>query len=51
MSLKPKECIHTTCRNIFYVPEYLLHMMTTCPECTEKLSKRFKEFYKDEENK
>lgn len=32
---KPKECVHSNCTNIMYVPEEKLHMMLICEECQE----------------
>lgn len=33
---KPKECVVSTCTNVFYVPSNETHMCTQCPECTDK---------------
>jgi hypothetical protein len=30
---KPKECINSKCKNVFYVPKYLLHHMIRCETC------------------
>lgn len=40
MKLKPKECIHENCKNIFYVPDNKLHMMLICEQCIEKPKQR-----------
>ena len=33
---KPKECCNSTCKVIFYVPEYKLHLPLICEKCQEK---------------
>jgi hypothetical protein len=37
--MKPKECIHNSCKNVFFVPYYLLHMLIMCEECKIKKQK------------
>lgn len=32
---KPKECVNSKCKNIFYVPKYLLHQMLICEKCQD----------------
>ncbi len=43
MKLKPKECIHNGCKNIFYVPDNKLHMMLNCEKCIEISEQKFKQ--------
>ena len=35
--MKPKLCINSSCRNVIYVPDNMLHMCLQCETCTEKL--------------
>jgi len=34
--MKPKACVHNTCNNVMYVPDYKLHMMLMCESCTNE---------------
>lgn len=39
MRLKPQECINRNCRNIMYVPDYLLHQPRRCEPCIKESNK------------
>jgi len=34
--LVPKDCVHINCKNIIYVPKYLLHQQLMCDKCKTK---------------
>lgn len=36
---KPKECVNSKCRVIFYVPSYKLHLPLICEACQTKSNK------------
>ena len=36
VSLKPKQCVNASCSNVFYVPDYKLHMCLQCQTCVDK---------------
>lgn len=33
---KPKLCINSSCKNIMYVADHMMHMCLQCEECVEK---------------
>lgn len=33
--MKPKDCVHTNCNNIIYVPDSALHLCLMCEKCID----------------
>ena len=41
VSLNPKQCVNASCSNVFYVPDYKLHMCLQCQACVDKSNKQY----------